>query len=152
MKKKKRGERKRRAAVEGRHDSLVPREEDGEVEFRILAQMFRSELASSQRWSIRAWLNCLQKRGGPRKRFQYCVDPFHADTILYLRAIQGHSGGKNTLILYCKTTCCYRAISPSTSTTLEAPTICTLDHSIWIDFGWQRRQERETCGVLYSRE
>ena len=28
---------------------------------------------------------------------------------------------ENTLILHCKTTCCYRATSPSTSTTLEAP-------------------------------
>ena len=24
------------------------------------------------------------------------------------------------------------------------------DHSIWFDSGWQRRQERETCGVLYG--
>ena len=57
--------------------------------------------------------------------FQYCVDPYSADTVLYLRAIQGHSGG-NILILHCKTTCCYRATSPSTSTTLEVPTIFTL--------------------------
>ena len=27
-----------------------------------------------------------------------------------------------------------------------------LDQSIWIDSGWQRRQERETCGVLHGRE
>ena len=32
---------------------------------------------------------------------------------------------ENTLILHCKTTCCYSATSPSTSTTFEAPTICT---------------------------
>ena len=25
-------------------------------------------------------------------------------------------------------------------------------HVFWIDSGWQRRQERETCGVLYGRE
>ena len=30
---------------------------DGAVEFRILAQMFRSKFTSSQYWSIRAWLN-----------------------------------------------------------------------------------------------
>ena len=31
----------------------------------------------------------------------------------------------NWSIQHCKTTCCYRATSPSTSTTLEAPTTCT---------------------------
>ena len=78
-----------------RHDSSVPREEDGAVEFSIVARMFRSELASSSNWSIRTWLNYLQRGGGLEKRFRYCVDPSHADTILYLRAIQGHSGGKH---------------------------------------------------------
>ena len=35
----------------------------------------------------------MQRGGGPKKRFQYCVDPISPDTPLYLRAIQGHSGG-----------------------------------------------------------
>ena len=35
------------------------------------------------------------KGGGPKKRFQYCVDPFHADTILNLRAFQGNTVGKH---------------------------------------------------------
>ena len=35
-----------------RHDPSVLREEDGAVEFRILAQMFRSEFTPSQYWSI----------------------------------------------------------------------------------------------------
>ena len=78
-----------------RHDSSVLREEDGAVDFRILAPMFRSECMSSRRWSIRTWLNYLQNGGGQKKRFQYCVDPLSADTILHLRAIQGHSGGKH---------------------------------------------------------
>ena len=43
-----------------RHDPSVLRE-DGAVEFRILAQMFRSDFTSSQQWSIRTWLNLLQK-------------------------------------------------------------------------------------------
>ena len=60
--------------------------------FKILAQMFRSKFASSSSWSNRTWL--LHRRGGPERRFQYRVDPFNADTIRYLRAIQGYSGGK----------------------------------------------------------
>ena len=78
-----------------RRDLSVLREEDGADEFRILTPIFRSEFTSVWCWSIRTWLNYLQKGGGPKKRFQYCVDPFSADTILYLRAIQGHSGGKH---------------------------------------------------------
>ena len=74
---------------------LLRHEFPGAVEFRILAQMFRLGFTSSQYWSIRAWLKYLQKGGGLKKRFQYCVDPLSADTILYLRAIQGHSGGKH---------------------------------------------------------
>ena len=27
-----------------------------------------------------------------------------------------------------------------------------LDHSIWIDSRWQRRQQRETCGVFHGRQ
>ena len=48
---------------------------------------------------------------------------------------------ENTSILHCKTTCCYRVSSPSTSTTLETPRYA-LDRSICIDTGWHRRQER----------
>ena len=103
-----------------RHDPSVLREEDGAVEFRILAPMFRSEFTSSQHWSIRTWLNYLQKREGPKNRFQYCVDPYSADTILYIRAIQGHSGGKHINL-----TLQDNVWSPSTSTTLEAHTMRT---------------------------
>ena len=78
-----------------RHDPSVLQEEDGAVEFRIFAPMFRSECTSSQYWSIRTWLNYLQRGGGAKKTYQYCVDPFSADTILYFRAIQGHSEGKH---------------------------------------------------------
>ena len=78
-----------------RHHQTVPREVDGAVEFRTLAPMFHSKFTSSPYWSIRTWLSCLQRGGGPEKRFQCCVDPYSADTILFLRVIQGHSGGKH---------------------------------------------------------
>ena len=54
--------------------------------------MFDSQFESSPHWSIRTWLRYLQRGRGPMKRFQYCLDPYLADTFLYLRAIQGHSG------------------------------------------------------------
>ena len=46
-----------------RHDPSVLREEDGAFEFRT-----------------RTWMNYLRK-GGHKKRLQYCVDPLSADTI-----------------------------------------------------------------------
>ena len=33
----------------------------------------------------------LQRRGGPKKRFQYCLNPASPEHFLYIRAIQGHS-------------------------------------------------------------
>ena len=114
--------------------------------------MFRSELTSSQYWSIWTWLSYLQKGGRPKKRFQCCVDPFAADTILYLRAVQGHSGGEHinpTLIARQRVTTgrLRRAHLPRWKLPRYA-----LDHPIWIDSGCQRLQERETCGVLCGRE
>ena len=35
----------------------------------------------------------LAKGGGPKKRFQYCLNPNSSKHFLYFRAIQGHSGG-----------------------------------------------------------
>ena len=58
-----------------------------------LAPMFVSQFESSPSWSIRTWLDHLQGRGGSKKRFQYCTDPNKSEALLYLRALQGHSGG-----------------------------------------------------------
>ena len=64
-----------------RHGQTVPREEDGAVEFRILASMFQSKFMSSPYWSIRTWPNYLQRGGVAKKRYQHCVDPYSVDTI-----------------------------------------------------------------------
>ena len=44
-------------------------------------------------WSIEPWITFLAKRGGPKKRCQYCVNPNASKHFLYFKAIQGHSGG-----------------------------------------------------------
>ena len=44
----------------------------------------------SQHWSDDRWKVCLAGGGGHKKRFQYCGD--YSGTILYVRALQGHSG------------------------------------------------------------
>ena len=45
----------------------------------------------SQRWSDDKWESTKAKGGGNKKRYQYCTDP-SGQEILYLRALQGHSG------------------------------------------------------------
>ena len=72
-----------------RDDRSVLRE-DGAVEFKILAPVVSSQFESSPHCPT--WVRYLQRGGGPKKRFQYCLNPYSAETILYLRAIQGHSG------------------------------------------------------------
>ena len=76
-----------------RHDDSANREDDGAVKIEDLASIFRSRITSSSCWSIRTWLSFLQIGGGIKKRLQYCVDPNSPGTFLYLRAMQGHSGG-----------------------------------------------------------
>ena len=90
-----------------------------------------------------------QKGGGPKKRFQYCVEPFHADTILYFRATQGQSGGRHVNFER------QRVIAGQfrRAHLLDWKLLrYALNHPIWVDSGWKRRQEREACGVLYGRE
>ena len=43
-----------------------------------------------QNWSDNRWLACLAAGGGPKRRYQYCSD--YLGSIIYLRALQGHSG------------------------------------------------------------
>ena len=41
-------------------------------------------------WSGEKWKSCMAGGGGNKNRFQYCIDS--SGIILYLRALQGHSG------------------------------------------------------------
>ena len=43
-----------------------------------------------QKWSDDRWLACLAAGGGSKRRYQYCSD--NLGSIIYLRALQGHSG------------------------------------------------------------
>ena len=52
----------------------------------------KCQLYSSQ-WSIEVWITFLAKGGGPKKRFQYCLNPNFSKHFFYFWAIQGHSGG-----------------------------------------------------------
>ena len=51
----------------------------------------RNEFEHSQYWSDEMWKSKMAGGGGNKKRFQYCTDS-SGQEILYLRALQGHSG------------------------------------------------------------
>ena len=56
-----------------RHDDTVHREDDGAVSFDDLADLFKSRFAGTH-CSIEALISFLAKGGGPKKRFQYCLN------------------------------------------------------------------------------
>ena len=73
-----------------RHGNL-PREEDGAIEFWRFKDYTRNEFENCRYWSDEMWKSRMAGGGGNKKIFQYCTDPSEQE-ILYLRALQGHSG------------------------------------------------------------
>ena len=63
------------------------------VRFDDLAENFKAKFDGTSQWSIDAWIAFLAKGGGPKKRFQYCLNPKFSKHFLYFLAIQRHSGG-----------------------------------------------------------
>ena len=73
-----------------RHGSL-PRDNDGAIEFWRRQDYLRNRFEHSQHWSDEMWKSTMAIGGRSKKKFQYCTDP-SGQEILYLRALQGHSG------------------------------------------------------------
>ena len=73
-----------------RHNQKLHREQDGAVQFYKIKFHLRDYPLPIQNWSDNRWLACLAAGGGPKRRYQYCSD--YLGSIIYLRALQGHSG------------------------------------------------------------
>ena len=73
-----------------RHNQTLQREEDGAIEFYKIKFYLRNHHSQIQVWSDDRWKACLAAEGGSKRRYNYCSDD--SGTILYLRALQGHSG------------------------------------------------------------
>ena len=73
-----------------RHNQKLHREQDGAVQFYKIKFHLRDYPLPIQNWSDDRWLACLAAGGGPKRRYQYCSD--YLGSIIYLRALQGHSG------------------------------------------------------------
>ena len=72
-----------------RRDSL-PREDDGAIEFWRRKDYLQNPFVHFRQWSDEKWKSVMARGGGHKKRLQYCTDS--SGEILYLRALQGHSG------------------------------------------------------------
>ena len=73
-----------------RHNQKLHREEDGAIQFYKIKFHLRDHHPQIQNWSGDRWIACLAAGGGSKRRYQYCSDV--SGTILYLCALQGHSG------------------------------------------------------------
>ena len=77
-----------------RHSQHLYREEDGAVQFWRIQENLQKYVLYCPHWSDSKWKACMAGGGGNEKIFQYCTDPSRQE-ILYLRALQGHSGRKS---------------------------------------------------------
>ena len=75
-----------------RHNQTLQREEDGAIEFCKTKFQLRGHHSQIHNWSDDRWKACLAEGGGSKRRYQYCSD--HLGTIVYLGALQGHSGNR----------------------------------------------------------
>ena len=73
-----------------RHNQKLHREEDGAIQFYKIKFHLREHHPQIENWSDDRWIACLAAGGGPKRRYQYCSD--YLGSIIYLRALQGHSG------------------------------------------------------------
>ena len=73
-----------------RHSQQMHREEDGAIHFWRIKEHLRNQFPQSIHWPDDRWKACLAAGGGAKRRFQYCTDD--SGTIVYFRALQGHSG------------------------------------------------------------
>ena len=72
-----------------RHGSL-PRDNHGAIEFWRIQDNLQQHFLYCHHWSDEKWKSSMAGGGREKKRFQYCSGS--SGTILYLRALQGHSG------------------------------------------------------------
>ena len=73
-----------------RHAQDVHREDDGAVQFWRIKEILQTYFPYCPHWSDSKWKKSMTGGGGNKKRYQYCTDS--SGTIVYLRALQGHSG------------------------------------------------------------
>ena len=72
-----------------RHGSL-PRDNDGAIDFWRMKDYRQKHFLHCHHWSDDEWKKSMEGGGGNKKTYLYCTGS--SGTLLYLRALQGHSG------------------------------------------------------------
>ena len=72
-----------------RHGSL-PRDDDGAIDFWRIKDDLQKHFLNCHHWSDEKWKNSMARGGGNKNIYQYCTAS--SEEILYLQALQGHSG------------------------------------------------------------
>ena len=70
--------------------AIIQREDDGANEFWRIKDDLQKYFLHCHHWSDDKWKESMAGGGGNKKIYQYCTDS--SGVILYLRALQGHSG------------------------------------------------------------
>ena len=135
-----------------RHGSLL-RNNDGAIEFWRIKDHLQDHFVFCHHGSDEKWKSAMAGGGGDKKSFQYCVDS--SGTILYLRALRGHSGRNlidpasqdNVVIsdgfckyIYCKNTTpqmtCFRSAKVCTKWLQDKVTIKS--YSLTTSWNWEQ--------------
>ena len=103
----------------------------------------RNQFSQVQHWSDERWKSCLTARGGSKRRYQYCSD--NSGTILYLRALQGHSGRNLTDPMLQDNVIIQRGLFHHLPHWMCIQS--SLCYQQWIDT-WRSRFERKTNSIL----
>ena len=129
-----------------RHNQTLQREEDGAIEFYKIKFHLRNHHSQMQVWSDDRWKACLAAGGGSKRRYQSCSDD--SGKILYLRAIQGHSGSNlidPTLTGQCGDWDCNIPLHLPHWMRIQS----SFYHQQWIDT-WRSRFEQKTDSILLA--
>ena len=73
-----------------RHGNQIHRKDDGAIEFWRIKDNLQKHFPYCPHWSDDKWKKSMAGGRGNKMRYQYCTDS--SGIILYLRALQGHSG------------------------------------------------------------
>ena len=128
-----------------RHNQTVQREEDGAIQFWRIKFHLRIQFSQIQHWPDERWKACLAGGGGVKRRCQYCTDI--SGTILYLCALQGHSG-RNLIDPSLKDSLISERILP-TNLPHRMCVQSSFYHQQWIDT-WRSEFKQETDSSLFA--
>ena len=115
-----------------RHDKNITREDDGAVRFDDLIEEFKVKFVGTSEWTVDAWTTFLAKGGGPKKRFQYCLNPNSSNCIARQCTVARGL---------------HRVHLPHRERLRDA-----LHKTKWSDPRRKRQQKGQTISVLHSRE